>query len=195
MRRILIAGIGNIFLGDDAFGVEVAQQMSKRSLPPEVRVTDFGIRSYDLACALVDNYYAVILVDAVSRGQAPGTLFLIEPRLGEAGTSGADVLQDGLDPKEPEIWDAAENVPTGSLIDAHSMNPMHVLQMAAAMNGRPEWLYLVGCEPGTLECDDGRLGLSEPVRTVVPKAIEMIELLIRDLSTYESKKTAGLVSA
>jgi hydrogenase maturation protease len=75
--RILVAGIGNIFLGDDAFGCEVARILSQRSLPEGVRVRDFGIRSLDLAYAMMEDYDAVILVDASPRGDAPGTLYLI----------------------------------------------------------------------------------------------------------------------
>ncbi|MEO5717173.1 MAG: hydrogenase maturation protease, partial [Chthoniobacterales bacterium] len=79
MRKILVAGIGNIFFGDDAFGCEVASQLARRPLPEGVRVTDFGIKSYDLAYAIMDDYDAVILVDATSQGAEPGTLYLIEP--------------------------------------------------------------------------------------------------------------------
>src|ERR1700691_3179645 len=81
--HILIAGVGNIFLGDDAFGVEAAQALAARDLPAGVVVRDFGIRSFDLAYALLDDWSAVILIDAVSRRAAPGTLFVIEPDLSE----------------------------------------------------------------------------------------------------------------
>ena len=76
---ILIAGIGNIFLGDDAFGVEVVRELVQRQWPPEVCVVDFGIRGFDLACALAGDYDAAILVDAAQRGGPPGTLYVIEP--------------------------------------------------------------------------------------------------------------------
>src|SRR2546423_2264508 len=127
MKRILIAGIGNIFFGDDAFGVEVAQELSKRPLPAEVQVVDYGIRSYDLAYALADNYDAVILIDATSRGQEPGTLYLIEPDLAELGTL------------------------TEIAVDAHSMDPVRVLQMAQSLGGLTPPTYLLGCEPARLE--------------------------------------------
>src|SRR5439155_13673490 len=81
--RVLVAGVGNIFLGDDAFGVEVAQRLARRALPPEVRVVDFGIRGLDLTYALLDGYEAVILVDAAPRGGRPGTLYVLEPARGE----------------------------------------------------------------------------------------------------------------
>src|ERR1700756_1973684 len=79
--KILIAGIGNIFLGDDAFGSEVARRLMRRTWPPEVRVEDFGIRGFDLAFALLEAYKLTILIDAVPRGGAPGTLYRIEPDL------------------------------------------------------------------------------------------------------------------
>src|SRR5690348_18485873 len=95
-RRILIAGIGNIFLGDDAFGVEVAQRLARRPLPEGVRVVDFGIRGLDLAYALLDGYEAVILVDAAPRGGPPGTLYVLEPECGgPPGPAGGDVLVEG----------------------------------------------------------------------------------------------------
>jgi hydrogenase maturation protease len=80
-RRILIACIGNIFLGDDGFGVEVARHLITRSYPEGVQVVDFGIRGMDLAYALLDDYDELVLVDGIARGSSPGTLYLIEPDL------------------------------------------------------------------------------------------------------------------
>src|SRR6202030_732892 len=80
-ERILIAGIGNIFLGDDAFGVEVVRRLAARKLPDAIRVVDFGIRGFDLAYALMEGYEITILVDATPRGGQPGTLYTIEPDL------------------------------------------------------------------------------------------------------------------
>ena len=152
--RILVAGIGNIFLGDDAFGVHVAQQLMGRSLLESVRVVDFGIRSYDLAFAMLEEYDATILVDATSQGGAPGSLYLIEPDLDEL-----DQLR-------------------GQMVDGHSMNPVAALQLVKTFGGRPRRLFLVGCEPATLECEDGEMGLSEPAQAAVAGAIEMVESLI-----------------
>src|SRR5688572_21072323 len=81
--RILVAGIGNIFFGDDAFGCEVARELSETSLPPNVTVRDFGIRGLDLAYTLLEGWDFVIFVDAVSRGRDPGTLYVIEPEVSE----------------------------------------------------------------------------------------------------------------
>src|SRR6516225_7125141 len=90
--RILVAGIGNIFLGDDAFGVEVARRLAARPQPDGVRVADFGIRGIDLTYALLDGYETVILVDATPRGGQPGTLYVIEPDVGGPAESGVAEL-------------------------------------------------------------------------------------------------------
>ncbi len=157
MKRILVAGIGNIFFGDDAFGCEVARQLALRPIPEGVRVTDFGIRSYDLAYAMMDGYDATILVDATPQGSDPGTVYLIEPDL----------------KKLDEVPEEAVN--------AHSMNPVSVLQMVRSLGGQPGWLRIVGCEPAVLEVEDGAMGLSEKVQAAVAPAIEMIEALIREI--------------
>jgi hydrogenase maturation protease len=156
-KWILVAGVGNIFLGDDAFGSEVARELRGRVLPAEVQVNDYGTCSYDLAYAMMEDYEATILVDATSRGQSPGTVYLIEPDLKE------------LDKMES----AAAN--------GHSMNPLSVLQMLRSLGCRPKRLYLVGCEPAALDSDDGVIGLSESVQAAVPRAIELIESLMSDL--------------
>jgi hydrogenase maturation protease len=160
-RQILVAGIGNIFFGDDGFGVEVARQLLQCELPEAVRVVDFGIRSYDLAYALMEDYEAVVLVDATQQGQPPGTVYLIEPDLSQL---------DKLN---------------GEVVNAHSMNPMRVLQLVQSMGGQPGRLYLVGCEPAVLETEDGTIGLSEIAQTAVPQAIQMIRSLIAKIQREE----------
>lgn len=168
MKRILIAGIGNIFFGDDAFGCEVISELSRRNLPAEVCINDFGIRSYDLACALTKDYEAVIMVDAAPHGQPPGTVYLIEP-------------------DHEELQRLAPPTP-----DAHSLNAVSALQLARSFGGFSGKLFLVGCEPAVLETEDGAMGLSEPLREAVPRAIDLIESLLG--STFDLK-TAGLVPA
>jgi hydrogenase maturation protease len=155
--RILIAGIGNIFLGDDGFGVEVVRELAKAELPEGVEVVDFGIRGYDLAYAIMDGNAATILVDATARGDAPGTLFLIEPN------------QEELSRLEAEV------------VDGHSLGPVQVLRLVQSLGGKIAGLYLVGCEPAVLETEDGQIGLSEPVQAAVPHAVEMIRALVNDL--------------
>lgn len=153
---ILVAGIGNIFLGDDAFGVEVARRLAQRDLPAAVRVVDFGIRGFDLAYALQDGYEATILVDACPHGDAPGTLYIIEPDLRS--------LDDYAAPQ--------------AVVEAHAMNPVNVLRMARAMNIEVKNVLLVGCEPETLGGDEGQMGLSAVVDASVEEAIKVVESLI-----------------
>ncbi len=156
--RILIAGIGNIFLGDDAFGVEVAQKLAKRKMPEGVCVTDFGIRGLDLAYSLLDEHAMVVLIDAVSRGNAPGTLYLIEPDISS--------LQSGDQPLT---------------LDAHGMHPEKVLRHAASMGAKFGRVLLVGCEPTPFNPDlDMQMDLSEPVRAAVDEAVQMVESLVSD---------------
>ncbi len=149
---ILIAGIGNIFLGDDAFGSEVARR-SLHLASPNVRVVDFGIRGLDLAYALTDRYEAAILIDAVSRGEEPGTIYVIEPDVGES-----------------------EDV--SPAIDAHSMDPLRVLALARSMGTVPKHIRIVGCEPESFgNPDQGRMELSTRVAAAVDEAVKLIEKL------------------
>ncbi len=166
--RILIAGIGNIFMGDDAFGSEVARRLLQRELPSEVRVVDFGIRGFDLVYALLDGYEVTIFVDATPRGEAPGTLYTIEPDLSEL---------DDLNAQE-------------AMIEPHGMNPLKVLGMAKAMGGEFKRILLVGCEPEPLGADEERMGLSEPVRAAVEEAIRLVESLVAKILAEEQQKTA-----
>lgn len=156
--RILVAGIGNLFLGDDGFGVAMAQRLAARSWPSGVDVRDFGIRGLDLAYALA-GYDHAILVDAVPRGGAPGTLYLIEPAL-EA--------------------DEAPPVPEG-----HGMDPAKVLHLARALGGTPPHTVIVGCEPEPLPPDlDPTMivgELSPRVLAAMEQAEKMVESLVAEL--------------
>jgi len=154
-HRILVAGIGNIFLGDDGFGVEVAQQLSRRDLPESVRVADFGIRGFDLAYALQDGYKTTILIDAFPHGQPPGTVYVVEPDLNDPAAS--------LGPQ--------------NFVEPHAMDPMNVLRMASAMQGQLKRVLLVGCEPATFGDEGGHMGLSAPVQAAIPEAIRVVEEL------------------
>ncbi len=160
--RILVAGIGNIFLGDDAFGVEVVRRLATCDLPANVRVTDFGIRGFDLAYALLDGYDTTILVDACPRGEPAGTLYVIEPDLNNLGG--------------PEEQVAME---------AHSMNPLNVLRMAASLGGPLKRVLLLGCEPGTLGPEEGQMGLSEPIEAVIDDAVRLIQSLVNKILNGE----------
>jgi len=169
--RILVVGIGNIFLGDDGFGCEVVQRIMRRGLPDNVRVEDFGIRGFDLAYALMDDYDAVILVDAVPRGQPPGTLYTIEPDLSALDETG----------------------PAEMMVETHGMNPMKVLAMVQSMGCEPKRMLLVGCEPEPSMAgeEEERMGLSEPVEAVVDEAVQMVESLIARITGDQKAIVAG----
>ena len=165
-KRILIACIGNIFFGDDGFGVEVAQRLQHRRYPAGVQVIDFGIRGMDLAYTLLEDYETLVLVDTVSRGGLPGTLYLIEPDLARMNAQqGAEAGRAGL--------------------DAHSMDPVKVLAFARTLGARPIRTLLVGCEPAPSgdSSDDMEMhmGLSEPVQAAVDEAANMIDMLVAQL--------------
>ncbi len=160
--RILVAGIGNIFLGDDAFGVEVVRRLSARDLPASVKVMDFGIRGYDLAYALLEGYETTILVDACPRGESPGNLYVIEPDVQNEKGSGEQ----------------------GTPAEAHTMNPMNVLRLATSM-GPLKRVLLVGCEPATLGPEEGQMGLSEPIAAVIDDAVTLVESLVAKILSGE----------
>ncbi len=160
---ILIAGIGNIFLGDDAFGVEVAKRFAGRELPEGICVIDFGIRGFDLTYALIDGADVTILVDACPRGGAPGDLYVVEPDVASLdGTEGSQAA-----------------------VDAHGMNPMNVIRAAKAMGGSLKKILLLGCEPQTFGPDEGQMGLSGPVALAVERAIPLLESIVKRISEGE----------
>jgi hydrogenase maturation protease len=136
MKQILVAGIGDIFQGDDAFGCEIIRQLKPGDFPAGVTVTDFGIRRDDLAQALTNHYDAVILVDAASQGQPPGTLYLIKPDVNRLGAT------------------------SRTAVDDQTLNPVSVIQMAQAIGKVTGQLFLIGCEPAVLESESGEIGLS-----------------------------------
>jgi hydrogenase maturation protease len=157
MKRILVAGAGNIFLGDDGFGVEVAQRLADRPVPDGVEVADFGIRGVHLAYQLLDGYDMLILVDALQRDGEPGTVYLIEPDL------------DAFEPSPPGA-DGAQPV-----VDAHSMTPDAVFSTFKALGGTLGRALVVGCEPAEIT---ERIGLSPVVAAAVrPAADKVLELL------------------
>jgi hydrogenase maturation protease len=148
--RTLIAGVGNVFLGDDGFGVETARHLiDAGGLPESVTVADFGVRALHLAYELLDGYEALVLLDAVPRDEPPGTVYLIEP--------------DTLPPA---------GAPT---LDAHTMTPEVVLGSLAALGGRLARVHVVGCQPADLRPG---IGLSPPVRAAVPTAAALARHLL-----------------
>jgi hydrogenase maturation protease len=172
-RRVLVAGIGNIFLGDDAFGSEVARRLLEVELPAGVRVVDFGIRGFDLAYALMDGYDLTVLVDATPRGGPPGTLYTIEPDLSELDNGG-----------EPE-----------ATVETHGMNPLNVLRLVKSMGGRVGRVLLVGCEPEPFDAEEGRMGLSAPVEAVLGEAVRLIESLVVGALRVGGDEAATLIKS
>jgi hydrogenase maturation protease len=161
IAKILVAGVGNIFLGDDAFGVEVALSLGRRQLPEGVSLKDFGIRGFDLAYALLDAWDAVIIVDALSRGEAAGTLYVLEPNLTSADTA----------------------------MNPHGMDPVQVLNLAASLGAITAQVFVVGCEPQDFGDEfEGRMGLSSPVQAAVEEAANMVLELAADIA--KTKKVA-----
>jgi hydrogenase maturation protease len=157
-KRILVAGIGNVFFADDGFGVAVARALEGRDLPRGVDVIDFGIRGMDLVFALGEGYDVALFVDAVPRGDEPGTVFLIEPEL------------DASD--EPVM------------LDAHGMDPVKVLALAKQLGPVPARILVIGCEPLTgVSGDDEELvgELSDPVRAAVGVAVGLVESTLAEL--------------
>jgi hydrogenase maturation protease len=153
---ILVAGIGNIFLGDDGFGSEAARQAALRLHSPEVRIVDFGIRGLDLAYELMHGYSTIIILDAVQRGGAPGTVYVIEPDT-----------------------DRIADIPT--LVDAHSMDPVRVLALARSLGAKLGVVRIVGCEPETFgPPNEGCLGLSSSVAQAVQRAVDVVQNLINE---------------
>jgi hydrogenase maturation protease len=153
--RVLVAGIGNIFLGDDGFGVALANRLARRALPAGVEVVDFGIRGMDLAYALPD-YDAALLLDATPRGEPPGTLYVIEPELEDD-----DVV--------PE---------------AHGMDPVKVLALARALGGTPPRTLVVGCEPLTrMSAEDEEIvaELTAPVQAALDEGERLVSSLLEEL--------------
>lgn len=162
--RVLVAGIGNLFLGDDGFGVEVVRRLAERRLPSGVDVVDFGIRGMDLAFALQREYDTVIFVDCAPRGEAPGTLSVIDPVL----------------PQDGEV-----------ALDTHGMDPVNVLRLARQMSGVPAQTFrVVACEPENVMTgspdEDVVMELSGPVRAAVDEAARLVETLVTELEVAGS---------
>jgi hydrogenase maturation protease len=164
VSAILIAGVGNIFLGDDGFGVEVALSLLRRQLGEGVVVKDFGIRGFDLAYALLDSWDAVVMVDALARGNAPGTLYVVEPDLAGLGSAAS------------------------AAINPHGMDPVQVLNLAASMGTICAKVLVLGCEPQDFGDElEGRMGLSAPVQAAVEEASNLVEELVGRILTTKAE--------
>jgi hydrogenase maturation protease len=177
--RILVAGIGNIFLGDDAFGVEVVRRLRQRAWPDGVRIVDFGIRGFDLAGALLDGWDFAILIDAAPRGGPPGTLYVLEPAVDRnalKGRGGAAAVC------------AAAPVACDGALDPHSLDPLRVLALADSLGGALPQILVLGCEPSPLKADEAlRAELSAPVRAAIAESLALVESLIDRLRRLDPR--------
>ncbi len=165
-KRILVAGVGNVFLGDDGFGVEVVRRLARCELPESVEVADFGIRGMDLVYALQDDYELVVFVDATPRGEKPGTVYLLEPEIEEEG----------------EV-----------VLDTHGMDPLKVIKLARALGAKPTRTLVVGCEPQVVisgeDYEDMLMELSEPVHAAVEEAVKLVESLVKEVGREKEVKS------
>ena len=147
--RILVAGVGNVFLRDDAFGVEVVRLLAERPQPPGVQIRDYGIRGVHLVYELLDGYDLFVLVDAAPRGEAPGTVTVLEVEL-----------------PSPEAQ---------PVIDAHSLTPDAIFGLLSSLGGHSGRNLVVACEPAEV---DAGMGLSDPVREALPHAVRAVEEIL-----------------
>lgn len=161
--RTLVAGVGNIFQGDDAFGVEVVRLLARRPRPDGVEIADFGIRGVHLVYELLNGCDLFVLVDAAQRGYEPGTITVLE-----VGPS-----------------DAA---PGATIMDAHDLTPDAIFAMLASMGGHPGRSLVVACEPADLSPG---MGLSDPVRAALPHAVSAVEEILGGDQRKEGAPDAG----
>jgi hydrogenase maturation protease len=155
--KTLVAGVGNVFQRDDAFGVEVIRLLEGRPRPPGVKVADFGIRGVHLVYELLDGCDLFVLVDAAQRGCAPGTVTVLE------------VEPDHMPP------------PSG-VMDAHGLAPDQVFAMLAALGGRPGRSLVVACEPADVSAG---MGLSDQVQGALPAAVRAVEEILEQVQRQE----------
>jgi len=152
-RRTLVAGVGNVFLRDDAFGVEVVRLLASRPPQPGVLIKDFGIRGVHLVYELLDGYDLFVLIDAAPRGEAPGTVTVLEVEL-----------------------PSPEELPQ-PVIDAHSLTPDAIFGLLASLGGHPGRNIVVACEPADV---DAGMGLTEAVQAALPHAVRAVEDILAE---------------
>lgn len=168
LPRVLVAGIGNVFLGDDAFGVEVVKKLEQTTFPSGVNVVEFGIRGMDLVYALGDGYDAAILVDAAPRNAEPGTI---------------------------EVIEADDDTFEGVTIEGHGMHPSQAIALARQIGSIPPRLIVVACEPAAIPLPDEICeGLSAPVAAAVDRAATLVIELIEDLRKSQPRHPEEVTS-
>jgi len=181
--RMMIAGVGNIFLGDDGFGVEVARRLADAGLPDWVRVADYGISGMHLAYDLAEGFETTILIDASPRGEPPGTVYVLELSAGNSPAADPPGAPGGTSAALP-------------LLDGHGMQPDVVLGMLDMLGADAGRVLLVGCEPASI---DARIGLSAPVADAVDRAVQIVHSLVRaadaDSSSDDGSGAAAVAGA
>ena len=151
--KVLVAGVGNVLRGDDAFGVEVARRMATETLPPEVRVVETGIAGVALVHELQEGWDALIVVDAVARDKTPGTVMLIELEVANI---------------DEMTWAQRSDF----LADMHLATPERALMLARALGVLPPQVLMVGCQP--VDAEEVGEGMSAPVEAAVALAVRVI---------------------
>ena len=162
--RTLVAGVGNIFQRDDAFGVEVIRLLDGRAWPPGVEVADFGIRGVHLVYELLGGCDLFVLVDVAQRGCAPGTVTVLEVEPSDMASS-------------------------GGVMDAHGLAPDQVFGMLTAMGTRPGRSLVVACEPADVSAG---MGLSDQVREALPAAVRAVEEILEQVQRKEEGADDGV---
>ncbi|MDP9189551.1 MAG: hydrogenase maturation protease [Actinomycetota bacterium] len=166
-KQILVAGVGNAWLGDDGFGGVVTKQLEQRKLPAGVQVMDFGSGGLDLAYEVMKGYHALVLIDVSKQGGEPGTLYVIEP-----------------DPDEIE-----GGIEDGEVLNPHGMDPGTVLRFVKAVHGWPGKVVVVACEPADVE--ELAMELTPEVEAVVEQAVDLVLAQITELQSDDAYKTGG----
>ena len=165
--RTLVAGVGNVFLRDDGFGVEVVRLLAEQPVPEGVEIRDFGIRGVHLVYDLLNGCDLFVLVDAAPHGQEPGTVSVLEVEL--------------PDPETPATLDRP-------LIDAHSLTPDAIFALLVSLGGRPGRSLVVACEPADI---DAGMGLSDPVREALPHAVRTVQDILASPAGDREKRENG----
>jgi hydrogenase maturation protease len=161
--RTLVAGVGNVFQRDDAFGVEVIRLLADRPRPAGVEIADFGIRGVHLVYELLNGCDLFVLVDAAQRGCEPGTVTVLEVEPGDAVKPG-------------------DEGPRTAVMDAHGLAPDEIFAMLASMGSRPGRSLVVACEPADVSAG---MGLSDQVREALPQAVRAVEEILERIKQKE----------
>lgn len=160
--RTLIAGFGNVLRGDDGFGVEVIRRLRERAPMADVELMEVGTAGILLAQELLTPCDRLIIVDAMTRGGGPGTVYVVR----------------------------VESVDTIAEVDLHLAVPSRALALAKALGALPAEVFIVGCEPA--EVDELTTELTPPVEAAVDAALGRIEGLLANGARHGPDPLAAL---